>query len=169
MVTQQCPCGSRPPTGIAPLGEQSFGISALGIPKWRPARRNGALELPQGWRSEPLLLRLKCNARARNRTSVFSVSNQLEQKSYTVTAVAEFAAANIARVLLRSVILACALTTLYPATYGRPEWIAKLLPACASVTLPGRVTRCRNRSRTLASGLNSEPAGSVARHLKNTT
>jgi LmbE family N-acetylglucosaminyl deacetylase len=82
-----------PRAGIAPLGEQSFGLSALvHTDEETGAKGTVRLELPQGWRSEPAVAAFEMQRAGEEQNIGFRVfPNQLEQKTYTVTAVAEFA------------------------------------------------------------------------------
>ena len=93
MVTPAVSVRIAPRAGIAALGEQSFALSALVHTEVETgAKGTVRLELPQGWRSEPAVAAFEMQRAGEEQNIGFQVfPNQLEQKSYTVTAVAEFA------------------------------------------------------------------------------
>ena len=81
-----------PQAGIAPLGAKSFAISALVHTEVETgAKGTVRLEMPAGWRSEPAVAVFEIQRAGQEQSIGFQVfPNQLEQKTYTVTAVAEF-------------------------------------------------------------------------------
>jgi len=93
MVTPAVSVRIAPQAGIVALGEQSFALSALVHTEIETgAKGTVRLELPQGWRSEPVAAAFEMQRAGEEQNIGFEVfPNQLEQKSYTVTAVAEFA------------------------------------------------------------------------------
>jgi LmbE family N-acetylglucosaminyl deacetylase len=93
MVTPAVSVRIEPHAGIAALGEQSFALSALVHTEVEiGAKGTVRLELPQGWRSEPAVAAFEMQRAGEEQNISFQVfPNQLEQKTYTVTAVAEFA------------------------------------------------------------------------------
>jgi LmbE family N-acetylglucosaminyl deacetylase len=93
MVTPAVSVRIAPQAGITALGEHSFALSAL----VRTEVESGAkgtvrLELPPGWHSEPGVASFDMQRAGEQQNIGFQVfPNDLEQKTYTVTAVAEFA------------------------------------------------------------------------------
>ncbi len=82
-----------PAAGIAPLGEKSFALSAL----VRAEAENGAkgsvrLDLPAGWRAEPGVASFTMERAGQQQSVSFRIfPDRLEEKPYSVTAVAESA------------------------------------------------------------------------------
>jgi LmbE family N-acetylglucosaminyl deacetylase len=80
-----------PEAGITPLGSKSFALSAL-IHTEAEAGAKGTvrLDLPAGWRSDPATVPFSLDRAGQEQSVHFDViADRLEQKPYTVTAVAE--------------------------------------------------------------------------------
>lgn len=91
MVTPKVSVRITPRAGITPLGVHSFAVSALVHTEVEAgAKGTLRLELPSGWRSEPAVAPFEMQQAGQEQNIAFRVfPNQLEKKSYTVTAVAE--------------------------------------------------------------------------------
>ena len=92
MVTPAVSVRIAPRAGVATLGEKSFSLSALVHTELETgAKGTVRLELPQGWRAEPAVTAFEMHRAGEEQNIAFNVfPNQLEQRTYTVTAVAEF-------------------------------------------------------------------------------
>jgi LmbE family N-acetylglucosaminyl deacetylase len=92
MVTPAISVRIAPQAGITTLGARSFAVSALVHTEVETgAKGTVRLDLPQGWRSEPAAASYEMQRAGQEQNIGFQVfPNQLEQKNYTVTAVAEF-------------------------------------------------------------------------------
>jgi LmbE family N-acetylglucosaminyl deacetylase len=93
MVTPAVSVRIAPQAGVTTLGAPSFALSALVHTEVETgAKGTVRLELPQGWRSEPTVASFEMQRGGEEQNIGFQVfPNQLEQRTYTVTAVAEFA------------------------------------------------------------------------------
>ncbi len=93
MVTPAVSVRIAPQAGITTIGDRSFAVSALVHTEAESgAKGTVRLDLPPGWRSEPAAAPFEMQRAGQEQNIGFQVfPNQLEQKSYTVTAVAEFA------------------------------------------------------------------------------
>ncbi len=80
-----------PQAGITPLGSKSFALSALVHTESETGAQGSVhLDLPAGWRSEPAMAPFSLARAGQEQSVSFDVfPNQLAQKPYTVTAVAE--------------------------------------------------------------------------------
>jgi LmbE family N-acetylglucosaminyl deacetylase len=92
MVTPPVSVRIAPQAGITTLGARSFAVSTLVHTEVETgAKGTVRLELPPGWRSEPAVASFAMQRAGQEQNIGFQVfPNQLEQKTYTVTAVAEF-------------------------------------------------------------------------------
>ena len=92
MVTPAVSVRIAPQAGITTLGAKSFALSALVHTEVETgAKGTVRLEMPPGWRSEPAVASFEMQRAGQEQNVGFQVfPNQLEQKTYTVTAVAEF-------------------------------------------------------------------------------
>jgi LmbE family N-acetylglucosaminyl deacetylase len=81
-----------PKAGITRLDSKSFAVSALIHTEVESGAKGTIhLELPPGWRSEPAVAPFEMQRAGQEQNIAFQVfPNQLEQKTYSVTAVAEF-------------------------------------------------------------------------------
>jgi LmbE family N-acetylglucosaminyl deacetylase len=91
MVTPAVSVGISPEAGITPLGSKSFSLSTLVHTEAESgAKGTVRLALPPGWRSEPSAAPFSLQRAGQDESVNFQVyPNQLEEKPYTVTAVAE--------------------------------------------------------------------------------
>lgn len=91
MVTPAVSVRMAPQAGITPLGSQSFALSALIHTEAETgAKGTVRLDLPAGWRSQPTTARFALERAGQEQSLRFEViADRLEQKPYTVTAVAE--------------------------------------------------------------------------------
>jgi hypothetical protein len=91
MVTPLVSIRIMPRAGIAPVGSKSFSLSTI----LRSEAENGAkgtvrLNLPPGWRSDPPVASFEVERAGQERRVQFEVfPDHLEEKPYTVTAVAD--------------------------------------------------------------------------------
>ena len=92
MVTPAVSVRIAPKSGIITLGSKSFAVSTLVHTEAETGAKGSVrLELPPGWRSEPASAPFEIQQAGQEQNVAFQVfPNQLEQKTYTVTAVAEF-------------------------------------------------------------------------------
>jgi LmbE family N-acetylglucosaminyl deacetylase len=92
MVTPAVSVRIAPRAGITALGARSFAVSALVHTEVETGAKGAVrLEMPPGWRSEPAVAPFDMQRAGQEQRMDFQVfPNQLEQKTYTVTAVAEF-------------------------------------------------------------------------------
>src|ERR1019366_2107521 len=81
-----------PQAGVTAIGAKSFAVSALVHTEAETgAKGTLRLELPPGWRSEPAAASFEMQRAGQEQNISFQVfPNQLEEKTYAVTAVAEF-------------------------------------------------------------------------------
>ncbi len=82
----------QPSAGIIPLDAKSVSLSVTVHSNVKgPAKGTVKLELPEGWNSTPPVAELTTAKDGEDQTLVFKVSPKgLQQKSYTITAVAEY-------------------------------------------------------------------------------
>jgi LmbE family N-acetylglucosaminyl deacetylase len=80
-----------PKAGITTLGSKSFAVSTLIHTEVETGAKGSVkLDLPPGWRSEPAVASFDLQRAGQEQNIAFQVfPNQLEQKTYTVTAVAD--------------------------------------------------------------------------------
>jgi LmbE family N-acetylglucosaminyl deacetylase len=92
MVTPAISVRIAPQAGITPLGARSFSVSALVHTEVETGAKGSVrLELPTGWRSEPSVSTFEMQRAGQEENVDFQVfPSRLEQKTYTVTAAAEF-------------------------------------------------------------------------------
>ena len=92
MVTPAISVRIAPKAGIIPLGSKSFAVSTLIHTEVETGAKGSVhLELPPGWRSEPPSAPFEIQRAGQEENISFEVfPNQLEQKTYSVTATAEF-------------------------------------------------------------------------------
>ncbi len=91
MVTPAVSVRISPQAGITPLGSKSFRLVALVKTEAEGgAKGNVHLELPSGWRSKPAVAAFDLQRAGQDQSLHFEISpKRLEEKPYTVTAVAE--------------------------------------------------------------------------------
>ena len=92
MVTPAVSVRIAPQAGITALGAKSFAVSALVHTEVETGAKGAVrLELPPGWRSEPAVASFDMQRAGQEQNIAFQVfPNLLEQKTYSVTAIAEF-------------------------------------------------------------------------------
>jgi hypothetical protein len=92
MVTPAVSVQIAPKAGITTLGSKSFAVSALIHTEVETGAKGSVrLELPPGWRSEPAVAAFDLQRAGQEQNIAFQVfPTQLEQKTYLVTAVADF-------------------------------------------------------------------------------
>jgi LmbE family N-acetylglucosaminyl deacetylase len=92
MVTPTISVRIAPQAGITILGARSFAVSTLVHTEVETgAKGTMRLDLPPGWRSQPAVASYELQQAGQEQNISFQVfPTQLEQKTYTITAVAEF-------------------------------------------------------------------------------
>jgi LmbE family N-acetylglucosaminyl deacetylase len=92
MVTPAVSVRIAPRAGVTALGAKSFAVSASVHTEVESGAKGAVrLELPPGWHSEPAVASFETQRAGQEQNIAFQVfPNQLEQKTYSVTAVAEF-------------------------------------------------------------------------------
>ena len=92
MVTPAVSVQIAPKAGITTLGSKSFAVSALIHTEVETGAKGSVrLELPPSWRSEPAVAPFDLQRAGQEQNIAFQVfPTQLEQKTYLVTAVADF-------------------------------------------------------------------------------
>jgi LmbE family N-acetylglucosaminyl deacetylase len=91
MVTPAISVQIAPQAGITPLRARSFSVSALVHSEVETGAKGSLqLELPAGWRSEPVVASFELQQAGQEQNIAFQVfPNRIEERTYTLTAVAE--------------------------------------------------------------------------------